>query len=188
MNSIRNGAVDEPFNFAMDLNRNYNARSLKQLDSVMQYDDHVSSAVDVLKNRIRNSDRATFVTYRTIHPTLDMHAVYSRRKRQSFIDEYHRLSFSRFRLSSHNLKIETGRWSIQPRECVCVCMCACVCECVCVWTGSGWNACYSILPIDRKTSIFFSTSTNSCNFSWNNDWVECLAPNYCLKQYWLMVN
>ena len=122
MNSEKNGAVDEPFNFAMDLTRDYNTRTSKQLDSVIQCDDHVGSAVNVLKNRIRNSDRTKFVTYRTINPTLDMHAVYSHRKRENFIDEYHRLSFSRLRLSSHNLKIETGRWSRQPRELrLCVC-------------------------------------------------------------------
>ena len=122
MSSERNGAVDEPFNFAMDLTRDYNTRTSKQLDSVIQCDDHVGSAITVLKNRIRNSDRTKFVTYRTINPTLDMHAVYSHRKRENFIDEYHRLSFSRLRLSSHNLKIETGRWSRQPRELrLCVC-------------------------------------------------------------------
>ena len=34
----------------------------------------------------------------------------------TFIPDYHRESFSRIRLMSHNLKIETGRWSRIPRE------------------------------------------------------------------------
>ena len=123
MNPERNGAVDEHFNFAMDLTRNYNARTFKQLDGVMQCDDHVSSAVEFLKNQIPNSDRTQFIIYRTINPTIDMPAVHSRLERENLVDDHHRLSFSRFRLSSHNLKTETGRWFRQPRE---VFVCACV--------------------------------------------------------------
>ena len=33
-----------------------------------------------------------------------------------YVEERKRISFTRFRLSSHNLKIELGRWSRIPRE------------------------------------------------------------------------
>ena len=80
MNPERNGAIDDPYHFAMDLTRTYNARTFKQLDGVMQCDDHVSIAVEFLKNQIPNSDRTQFIIYRTINPTIDMPAVHSRLK------------------------------------------------------------------------------------------------------------
>jgi len=43
--------------------------------------------------------------------------VYSKRLiMQCYIPEIYRISFTRLRLSSHRLRIETGRWSRLPRE------------------------------------------------------------------------
>ena len=41
-----------------------------------------------------------------------------RKNIQSFatVPEWQRIAFTRFRLSSHRLRIETGRWSRLPRE------------------------------------------------------------------------
>ena len=44
---------------------------------------------------------------------MDVHPIYTS---NTFIPDYQRQSFSRIRLMSHNLKIETGRWSRIPRE------------------------------------------------------------------------
>ena len=50
---------------------------------------------------------------------LDVHKIY---KKSVYIPDYLRVSFTRLRLMSHNLKIETGRWSRLPREArVCTC-------------------------------------------------------------------
>ena len=58
------------------------------------------------------------MTYRLINPELSRHPVYD----NSSVPEYARISFSRLRLSSHYLRIETGRWSRIPKENrVCVC-------------------------------------------------------------------
>ena len=48
-----------------------------------------------------------------LNVTMDVHPIYTS---DMFIPDYQRVSFSRIRLMSHNLKIETGRWSRIPRE------------------------------------------------------------------------
>ena len=60
------------------------------------------------------------MTYNTdLNPLLSVHNVY---KSNVYIPDYQRESFSRLRLMSHSLRIETGRWSRTPRQDrVCVC-------------------------------------------------------------------
>ena len=53
-----------------------------------------------------------FTTYCEINPELNKHQMYY----DSDVIEKHRIAYSRFRTGSHRLKIETGRWSRQPRE------------------------------------------------------------------------
>ena len=52
-------------------------------------------------------------TYRSINPNLQVHPVYTSAE---YIEEKKRITFTRFRLSSHRLKVETGRWSRMLRE------------------------------------------------------------------------
>ena len=55
-----------------------------------------------------------YKTYKDeLNRSLEVHPVY---KTNIFIPDHERTSFSRIRLISHNLKIETGRWSRIPRE------------------------------------------------------------------------
>ena len=55
----------------------------------------------------------------TLNATMKVHPIYTT---NMFIPDYQRESFSRLRLMSHNLKIETGRWSrIPPERRVCRC-------------------------------------------------------------------
>jgi hypothetical protein len=53
------------------------------------------------------------ITYKKINPTLGVHKIYTSK---DYISERARLSFTRFRLSSHNLKVEPGRWARIDRE------------------------------------------------------------------------
>ena len=48
-----------------------------------------------------------------INPSLSVHRIYS--APQTF-PEYKRESFTRLRVSSHSLRVETGRWGRLPRE------------------------------------------------------------------------
>ena len=52
-------------------------------------------------------------TYRLLNPELKVHPVYTSK---NYIDERARICFTRLRLSSHSLKVETGRWSRIARE------------------------------------------------------------------------
>ena len=54
------------------------------------------------------------VTYCSINPTFELHSIYLNSNEP--LDDYLRIAFTRFRTSSHRLKVETGRWSRLPRE------------------------------------------------------------------------
>ena len=69
--------------------------------------------------KFRNQDTSKARTYKEINPELTVHKVYTS---NDYINERERLSFTRFRLSSHHLKIETGRWSrIEVEDRICGC-------------------------------------------------------------------
>ena len=73
---------------------------------------------EILFNKVRQSHSTKRETYKNINPTLRSPSIY----KGKFIPEYLRIAFIRFRLSSHRLRIETGRWSRIPRELrLCVC-------------------------------------------------------------------
>ena len=61
------------------------------------------------------------VTYRNINPSFSVHSMYT--SADKYIADYRRTEMTRFRVGSHRLKVETGRWSRVPREqrtCSCV--------------------------------------------------------------------
>ena len=69
--------------------------------------------------KFRTQDTSKARTYKEINPEMKVHNVY---KSTEYINERERLSFTRFRLSSHHLKIETGRWArIEVEERLCDC-------------------------------------------------------------------
>ena len=74
-----------------------------------------------LKNEVLQSVRTKCVSYVSCNSELSIHPVYSQKHS---IPEFQRMIFTRLRLSSHNLRIETGRWCVPPiplhdRQCVC---------------------------------------------------------------------
>ena len=82
----------------------------------MNSDDCVTDELTKLKDRIENqpSLASKFQTYRTLNSTLSTHDLYT--KRAPSIPDYLRITFTRFRLSSHRLRVEVGRWSRTPRD------------------------------------------------------------------------
>ena len=61
-----------------------------------------------VKEKFANEMGTKAITYRILNPQLKVHNVY---KSDEYINERERIIFTRFRLSSHNLNIEKGRWS-----------------------------------------------------------------------------
>ena len=81
----------------------------------------VTTSIYDTKQRISISEKTRAATYFKINPTLNPHVVYTS---LCIVPEYMRIAFSRMRLSSHRLKIETGRWSrpkIPELERLCEC-------------------------------------------------------------------
>lgn len=74
-----------------------------------------AAALSDVKARLRCATNSRAVTYITINPTLEVQTVY-RTGHSSHTFEPHRIAFSRFRLGSHRLRVETGRWSHTPRD------------------------------------------------------------------------
>ena len=106
---------DDPFRFALDLTHAGNVTLSRYINNILTVNNHIAEANDNLHERIRTSIRTKFVTYYDINPTMVVPNVYAVNNR-SIVPEHYRIAFTRLRLSSHNLKIETGRWSRIPRE------------------------------------------------------------------------
>jgi len=82
--------------------------------------EHINSGIDILKESVRNSQKTKMKTYITLNPSLSVHPVYL--LKDATIQDYLRTVFTRCRLSSHKLKIETGRWArIAPEDRLCLC-------------------------------------------------------------------
>jgi len=73
----------------------------------------VEIVTDKTESLIRASDKSRFSTFLDLNPTLVHHPVYT-----STVPDTLRLAITRLLLSSHNFKVETGRWTrpITPRE------------------------------------------------------------------------
>ena len=98
------------------LHRSPMGNHIAYLDSLQV--DPRSSCYEQLQEQIRSSDSTRSVTYRALNPSLSVHPMYSSNR----VIEHHRISTTRLRLSSHYLKVETGRWSrinYEDRTCVC---------------------------------------------------------------------
>ncbi len=87
-------------------------KDLEALDS-----DPVDKVSKIIKEHVTNSDSSRSVVYRELNPMLSLHPMY-----HSEVCETYRVDTTRLILSSHRLKIETGRWSTIPcDECLCPC-------------------------------------------------------------------
>ena len=72
-----------------------------------------------LKENFSNATTSKAVMYKRINPNLSLHEAYTTTK---YVNERERLAFTKFRLSSHHLKIETWRWArIAAEDRVCDC-------------------------------------------------------------------
>ena len=103
---------DSILTFTMQLASSLNTSSSKlirdMLNSQLSKDDYRNQ----VRAKVRQSNSSKRITYVTMNPTLEVPSVY----RNRFIPEYKRVKYSKLRLSSHDLRIETGRWCRIPRE------------------------------------------------------------------------
>ena len=107
----REHMVDDPFAHVWKMASEANTPCARYIHSLEIFDPQQER--EKLISRIRNSARTKFITYQTLmNPRLEQHGMYLTAE----VREYQRLTVTKFRLSSHNLAVETGRWSRKPRE------------------------------------------------------------------------
>ena len=106
---------DDPLGFVIKLvlNSRYNTkRYLHDLINNSNVDDF-QHEIELLKTNLRLSESSRRVVYcRDINANLSVHNLYLTK---SNIFEVHRVAFTRLRVSSHSLAVETGRWNRRGR-------------------------------------------------------------------------
>ena len=105
--------TDDPLVLAIYITINARFNTGTYVSQLLNHDiNDISVAMETLKRDLFLSASSRRVTYKEINPDLSVHDIYTCGRR---IREDHRLSFSRFRLSSHWLAIEVGRWNRRGR-------------------------------------------------------------------------
>ena len=111
---------EDPLYKAIELNRSSNTKSLRVINRLLNDTNNViNEDRQIRAEMLKQSSSTKRVTYCSLNPTLKSHNIY----KKDTIKEYKRIAFTRFRLSSHKLKVETGRWGRVPREnrtCTCL--------------------------------------------------------------------
>ncbi len=110
----RAGMDDDPFMFMLSVARDNNTPGSRYIDSVMTHvqSSFIVDSLNSIKDNVRTANGSKFKTYCETNPEMIKHCMYTNGQ----IPEWHRIPYSRFRLSAHRLKVETGRWSRIPRE------------------------------------------------------------------------
>ena len=115
MISERDSIPEDPLRFCIHLTMRDSTRLGRYLKRLIATDSDIEKGGQFrLRSKVQSSERSKFVSYVKMNPSLDVHKLYS--NSTDPVSEYSRVSFSRFRLSAHNLRIETGRWSRTPRQ------------------------------------------------------------------------
>jgi hypothetical protein len=111
----RENYTDYPLYKALELAKLCKSPMGRYFEQVMTW--VPSEALEKCIMRIQASSSTRRQTYLGINPDLSKHRLY-----KDGVPEHHRIATTRLRLSSHLLKIETGRWSriaVEDRKCMC---------------------------------------------------------------------
>ena len=100
--------------FALKLTRDSNRRMPRYIDSLLQVDNHIAQDKEAVFQSVSLSESTRFITYKVINPGLEVSDIYTRRR--NFVPDHQRKALTQMRLSSHRLRVETGRWSGQARN------------------------------------------------------------------------
>ncbi len=117
--------TDDPLHFAMVTAMQSNSPVGKLVNEfiVTRVPDWNTLMVN-LHDKINRTQSSRYNTYKDFNPLLQVHEIY---KHRHTIKEHHRRAFTQFRVSGHNLCIETGRWNrrgrgrLPPEDRLCEC-------------------------------------------------------------------
>ena len=110
----RENMLDDPLMHVIRLTWSKNAKMSGYLRSLSNCEDFVKADRCARVERVRSSAQTKSATYSAINPMFEVHSIY--KNCDEVVDDYLRIAFTRFRTSSHRLRVETGRWSRLPRE------------------------------------------------------------------------
>ena len=111
---------DDPFSHVMSITKELHKPMQTYIDSIVNGGDVAKEELERIKLSVTNATGTKFRTYMSLNPELSVHNLYS--SKAPTIPDYLRITFSRFRLSSHRLRVEMGRWSrTPPLERLCSC-------------------------------------------------------------------
>jgi hypothetical protein len=108
---------EEPLTKVFELCQRNDTAAFRFIQRVREY---VFDATERRMESMRNSARTKTKTYLEINPSCAVHKMYTATDR--YVPDYRRIEMTRFRLGSHRLAVETGRWSRTPadrRLCTC---------------------------------------------------------------------
>ena len=115
MHSERCNLVDDPLGLVLNLvlNSRYSTRNyIFNLINNSSIND-IQHDSELLKINLRRSESSRRITYcNIINTNLTVHNIYLNKH---VIFEAHRVAFTRFRISSHSLAVETSRWNRRGR-------------------------------------------------------------------------
>ena len=113
MLDTRRDMQDDPLMFAIHLTMNSNRVMARYITGLQNAGDITAEDLEKRSAALRASPRTKSVTYCAINPSLTLHDVYGP---QSRMCDHLRINFTRLRVSSHRLRVETGRWARTPHE------------------------------------------------------------------------
>ena len=114
--SSRQGMADDPLMFALRLSRDARTHTSRVLNALIEEGDVseiLARSVTDRHSRVEaNANRSSRLDwYNAVNPGRRIHDMYS----TPSVDELHRISWTRLRLSAHSLAIEEGRWNRRGR-------------------------------------------------------------------------
>ena len=118
MLEARSNMTDDPFIHVFGITQEMNSVMWRYIETITNSGDtdFIADELSVIKESIVNHppSASKFTTYQTLNPTLEVHPLYS--TKSPTLPDYLRINFTRYRLSSHRLRVEVGRWSHTPRD------------------------------------------------------------------------
>ena len=120
--------LDDPLWCVVQLLKKENQVMYSHLSEIMEKGDHIESDRRDMIHKLQSKEGTRYKTYLAINPDLSVHPLYTSTSSTPYIEDYLRITFTRFRLSAHKLRVEMGRWSRIPQR---------MCQCGQIWNPTS---------------------------------------------------